>query len=81
MASPRRMGSPEAKNRAALLDAAEQIMLEEGYPAASSRRRGRRFHRRPAQFHHRRTERRHRRCLPVRRHRRTASRRRMSGAT
>jgi AcrR family transcriptional regulator len=38
MAAPRRMGSPEAKNRAALLDAAEQIMLEEGYPAASSRR-------------------------------------------
>ena len=38
MASPRRMGSPEAKKRAALLDAAEQIMLEEGYPAASSRR-------------------------------------------
>jgi AcrR family transcriptional regulator len=38
MASPRRMGSPEAKNRSALLDAAEQIMLEEGYPAASSRR-------------------------------------------
>jgi AcrR family transcriptional regulator len=38
MASPRRMGSPEAKNRAALLDAAEQIMLDEGYPAASSRR-------------------------------------------
>ena len=32
------MGSPEAKKRAALLDAAEQIMLEEGYPAASSRR-------------------------------------------
>jgi AcrR family transcriptional regulator len=38
MASPRRMGSPEAKNRAALLDAAEQLMLEEGYPAATSRR-------------------------------------------
>jgi AcrR family transcriptional regulator len=38
MASPRRMGSPEAKNRSALLDAAEQIMLDEGYPAASSRR-------------------------------------------
>jgi AcrR family transcriptional regulator len=38
MASPRRMGSPEAKNREALLDAAEQLMLEEGYPAASSRR-------------------------------------------
>jgi AcrR family transcriptional regulator len=38
MTSPRRMGSPEAKNRAALLDAAEQIMLEEGYAAASSRR-------------------------------------------
>jgi AcrR family transcriptional regulator len=32
------MGSPEAKNRAALLDAAEQLMLEEGYPAATSRR-------------------------------------------
>jgi TetR/AcrR family transcriptional regulator len=38
MASPRRMGSPEAKNRAALLDAAEQIMVEDGYPAATSRR-------------------------------------------
>ena len=36
MASPRRMGSPEAKNRAALLDAAEQIMLEEGYPGAGT---------------------------------------------
>jgi len=36
MASPRRMGSPEAKNRAALLDAAEQIMLEEGYPSAGT---------------------------------------------
>ena len=36
MASPRRMGSPEAKNRAALLDAVEQIMLEEGYPAAGT---------------------------------------------
>jgi AcrR family transcriptional regulator len=32
------MGSPDAKNRAALLDAAEQIILAEGYPAATSRR-------------------------------------------
>jgi AcrR family transcriptional regulator len=32
------MGSPDAKHRAALLDAAEQIILAEGYPAATSRR-------------------------------------------
>jgi TetR/AcrR family transcriptional regulator len=38
MASPRRIGSPDAKNRAILLDAAEQLMLEEGYAAVSSRR-------------------------------------------
>jgi AcrR family transcriptional regulator len=38
MASPRRIGAPDAKNRAVLLDAAELLMLEEGYAAVSSRR-------------------------------------------
>ncbi|MGI8329437.1 TetR/AcrR family transcriptional regulator [Actinomadura scrupuli] len=38
MASPRRIGAPDAKNRAILLDAAERLMLEEGYAAVSSRR-------------------------------------------
>jgi AcrR family transcriptional regulator len=37
MTSPRRIGAPDAKNRAVLLDAAEQLMLEEGYAAVSSR--------------------------------------------
>ncbi len=37
MASTRRIGSPDAKNRTVLLDAAEQLMLEEGYAAVSSR--------------------------------------------
>lgn len=38
MTSPRRIGAPDAKNRAALLDAAELLMLEEGYAAVTSRR-------------------------------------------
>ena len=38
MASPRRIGAPEAKNRIVLIDAAERLMLEEGYSAVSSRR-------------------------------------------
>jgi AcrR family transcriptional regulator len=38
MASPRRIGAPDARNRAVLLDAAEQLMTEEGYAAVSSRR-------------------------------------------
>jgi AcrR family transcriptional regulator len=38
MASARRIGGPEAKNRVVLLDAAQQLMLEEGYPAVTSRR-------------------------------------------
>ena len=38
MTSPRRIGAPDAKNRAVLLDAAEQLMLEEGYAAVTSRR-------------------------------------------
>jgi AcrR family transcriptional regulator len=38
MASARRIGAADAKNRTVLLDAAEQLMLEEGYAAVSSRR-------------------------------------------
>ncbi|MFZ1177436.1 MAG: TetR/AcrR family transcriptional regulator [Mycobacterium sp.] len=38
MTSARRIGAPEAKNRGLLLDAAEQLMLEEGYAAVTSRR-------------------------------------------
>jgi AcrR family transcriptional regulator len=38
MSSPRRVAGPEAKNRSVLLDAAERLMLEEGYAAVTSRR-------------------------------------------
>jgi AcrR family transcriptional regulator len=38
MASDRRIGGPDAKNRGILLDAAEQLMLEDGYAAVTSRR-------------------------------------------
>lgn len=38
MASTRRIGAPDAKNREVLLDAAEQLMLEDGYAAVTSRR-------------------------------------------
>ena len=38
MGTPRRIAGPEAKNRDVLLDAAEQILLTEGYPAVTSRR-------------------------------------------
>ena len=38
MATARRIGAPDAKNRGVLLDAAEQLMLEEGYAAVTSRR-------------------------------------------
>jgi AcrR family transcriptional regulator len=38
MVSNRRIGAEDSKSRAALLDATEQIMLEEGYAAVSSRR-------------------------------------------
>jgi AcrR family transcriptional regulator len=38
MASARRIGAPDAKNRGVLLDAAERLMLEEGYAAVTSRR-------------------------------------------
>ena len=38
MTSPRRIGTDESKTRAALLDAAQQLMLEEGYAGVTSRR-------------------------------------------
>ena len=38
MTSNRRIGAESSKSRAALLDATEQVMLEEGYAAVSSRR-------------------------------------------
>lgn len=38
MPSDRRVGGPEAKNRGVLLDAAEDLMLEDGYAAVTSRR-------------------------------------------
>src|SRR6478672_1134389 len=34
----RRLGAPDAKNRTVLLDAAEELMREEGYAAVTSRR-------------------------------------------
>ena len=38
MASARRIGAPDAKNRGVLLDAAEELMLAEGHAAVTSRR-------------------------------------------
>jgi AcrR family transcriptional regulator len=38
MASDRRIGAPDAKNRGVLLEAAEELMLEDGYAAVTSRR-------------------------------------------
>ncbi|BBZ29595.1 TetR family transcriptional regulator [Mycolicibacterium madagascariense] len=38
MPSDRRIGGPDAKNRGVLLDAAEALMLEDGYAAVTSRR-------------------------------------------
>ena len=38
MTLARRIGAPDAKNRAVLVDAAESLMLEEGYAAVTSRR-------------------------------------------
>ena len=38
MASARRIGAPDAKNRSALIDAAEALMIEDGYAAVTSRR-------------------------------------------
>jgi len=36
--SPRRIGTADSKSRAQLLDAAEQLLVEEGYAAVTSRR-------------------------------------------
>ena len=36
--SPRRIGAPDSATRAQLLDAAERLLLEEGYAAVTSRR-------------------------------------------
>ena len=45
MTAPRRLGATDSKSRALLLDAAEQLMLREGYAAVTSRaRRGRGGH-------------------------------------
>jgi TetR/AcrR family transcriptional regulator len=38
MASPRRIGAEDSKTRGLLLDAAERLLLEEGYAAVTSRR-------------------------------------------
>jgi len=38
MAAPRRIGAQNSATRALILDATEQVMLEEGYAAASTRR-------------------------------------------
>lgn len=38
MGSARRIGAPDAKNRIVLLDAAEQLMIDHGYAAVTSRR-------------------------------------------
>jgi AcrR family transcriptional regulator len=40
MTSPRRIGTVDSKTRAKLLDAAERLMIDEGYPAVTSRRLG-----------------------------------------
>ncbi|ROO86602.1 TetR family transcriptional regulator [Actinocorallia herbida] len=52
MASPRRIGAPEAKNRRLLLDAAEQLLLEEGHTAISSRRVAARANLKPQLVHY-----------------------------
>lgn len=38
--SPRRLGAPDSKTRARLVEAAERLLLEEGYAAVTSRRVG-----------------------------------------
>jgi AcrR family transcriptional regulator len=50
--SPRRIGAPDAKNRGVLLDAAEALMLEEGYAAVTSRRVAERAELKPQLVHY-----------------------------
>ncbi|WP_405182897.1 TetR/AcrR family transcriptional regulator [Nocardia sp. NBC_01377] len=38
MPSPRRIGAPDAKNRQVLIEAAQQLLLEEGWAAVTSRK-------------------------------------------
>src|ERR1700710_1691881 len=52
MASDRRIVAPEANNRGVLLDAAEQLMLEEGYAAVTSRRVAERAELKPQLVHY-----------------------------
>ena len=52
MVSNRRIGAEDSKSRAALLDATEQIMLEEGYAAVSSRRVAERAELKPQLVHY-----------------------------
>ncbi|MGO8871972.1 MAG: TetR/AcrR family transcriptional regulator [Acidimicrobiales bacterium] len=52
MVSNRRIGAEDSKSRAALLDATEQIMLEEGYAAVSSRRIAQRADLKPQLVHY-----------------------------
>ena len=52
MASDRRIGGPDAKNRGVLLDAAEQLMLEDGYAAVTSRRVAERANLKPQLVHY-----------------------------
>jgi AcrR family transcriptional regulator len=49
---PRRIGAANSKTRARLVDAAEQLMLEEGYAAVSSRRVGARAGLKPQLVHY-----------------------------
>ena len=52
MTSARRIGAPDAKNRGVLLDAAEQLMLEEGYAAVTSHRVAERAELKPQLVHY-----------------------------
>jgi len=49
---PRRIGAADSKTRAQLLDAAEQLMVEEGYAAVTSRRVGARAGLKPQLVHY-----------------------------
>ena len=52
MVSNRRIGAEDSQSRAALLDATEQIMVEEGYAAVSSRRIAQRAELKPPLVHY-----------------------------
>ncbi|MGA2933012.1 MAG: helix-turn-helix domain-containing protein, partial [Acidimicrobiales bacterium] len=49
---PRRIGAADSKTRARLVDAAEQLLLEEGYAAVTSRRVGARAGLKPQLVHY-----------------------------